>query len=708
MNRARICSLCVIALLFLSPLSSSQEVPPQESAEKLYEAALFKKEAEGDLEGAIKIFQRIVEEFATKRKIAAKAQLQIGKCLEKLGLEEAMKAYQKVIDNYPDQTEAVLEAREKISILLRTQDVLEKRDTEFKIKQIWAAPDTDHYGAPSKDGRYLSYVDWRTGDLALFEIATGNKRHLTKEAHWGDPSEYAFYSIISPDGKRVAYSWYGLHSNYGLRVIGIDGTGRRTLYSDEEYEVHPVDWSSDGKQILVQRYNNKGGPAQILWISALDGSVRVLKTLEEAQRMGHCMSHSPDDCYIAYEVSVKEDFGNYDIHLLATDGSSEIPLIKHKANDRLLGWAPGRKDVLFLSDRTGTWDAFVIRVDENKPLGSPKRIKPEIGRISPLGFTEDGSLFYGMYTRWFNTYIAKIDLEEGVLRAPLYQPIVGSNLYPEWSPDGLNLAYISEQIKPEGPGVFDDILHIHFLKTGKEREIQSEIKRMKNPRWSPNGRNILVTGRDRRVKDEDYQGGLYLIDAENGHVTSVVKYAFKPPVRVGMWGTIKAEWSPDGKAIFYITRDSILRRELKSGQEEKIYQNPHLLMTRTYARLLTLSPDGEKLVFGIRDPETHRESLWILPSSGGEARPFLELQKSERIQAIDWTPDGEYVLFTKREKNGTSLWRIATEGQEPQKIWESDKRLRDLRVHPEGTQIAFSSVIIENEVWVMENFLLEK
>lgn len=708
MNRAKICLLCIIALLILLPLSSLQSIPSQESADKLFEAALFKKEAEGDLEGAIKIFQRIVAEFPESRNIAANAQLQIGKCLEKLGLKEAMRAYKKVIDDYPDQTEAVKEAREKISILLRVQTVIEKRDTEFKIKQIWAAPDTDHYGAPSRDGRSLSYVDWKTGNLALFEIATGKKRHLTDEAYWRDPSEYAFFSIISPDSTRVAYSWYGLHSTYDLRLIGIDGTGRRTLYSDEDYEVHPADWSSDGKQILAKRYSNKGGPAQILWISALDGSIRVLKTLEEGQTMGHCVCHSSDNRYIAYELSVKEDFGNYDIYLLATDGSSEIPLIKHKANDRLLGWALGRKDVLFLSDRTGTWDAFLIRVEGGKPLGSPKRIKPEIGQISPLGFTQDGSFFYGLYTRWFNTYIAKIDLAEGVLQAPLYQPIVGSNLYPEWSPDGLYLAYISEHIKPGGPGVFDNILHILSLKTGEEREVQSEMKRMKNPRWSPDGRNILVTGWDRRVKDENYQGGLYLIDVESGNVTTILKYAFKPPTRVGMWGTIKAEWSPDGEAIFYITRDSILRRELKSGQEERIYQNPQLLMTRTYSRLLTLSPDGEKLMFGTRDPGTNRESLWILPSSGGEARPFLELQKSERIQAIGWMPDGEYVLFTKREKKGTSLWRIAPGNPEPQKLWQSNKRLRDMRVHPDGEQIAFSTVIIDSEVWVMENFLPEK
>ena len=167
-------------VLIVMVLASFQHALTQETAEELYQAGLFKKEAEGDLEGAIKIFRRIVNEFPENRKISAKAQLQIGKCYEKLGLEEASRAYQKVIENYPEQGEEVREAREKLSLLARAQTSIEKRDKEFKIRQF-VGPDVDIFGPPSLDGRYLSYVDWTTGDVAVLEIAAGKTRRLNRE-----------------------------------------------------------------------------------------------------------------------------------------------------------------------------------------------------------------------------------------------------------------------------------------------------------------------------------------------------------------------------------------------------------------------------------------------------------------------------------------------------------------------------------------------
>jgi len=59
-------------------LVSFQHALSQESAEELYEAAVFKKESDGDLNGAIQILLRLIKEFPENRKMAAKAQLQIG------------------------------------------------------------------------------------------------------------------------------------------------------------------------------------------------------------------------------------------------------------------------------------------------------------------------------------------------------------------------------------------------------------------------------------------------------------------------------------------------------------------------------------------------------------------------------------------------------------------------------------------------------
>jgi len=72
----------------------------------LFQKALAKERGEGNLEEAIVLYKKVVEE-AKDESLAAKAQLRIGICYEKLGKQEAQKAYQMVIDNYPQQTDTV-------------------------------------------------------------------------------------------------------------------------------------------------------------------------------------------------------------------------------------------------------------------------------------------------------------------------------------------------------------------------------------------------------------------------------------------------------------------------------------------------------------------------------------------------------------------------------------------------------------------------
>ena len=98
----------------------------QESAAEIFEKAFYYEDVQGDLEKAIELYEQVLKQFPENREIAAKAQLRIGLCYEKLGFKEAEKAFQKVVDNYPDQTEAVKLAREKLSILERARAIIEE------------------------------------------------------------------------------------------------------------------------------------------------------------------------------------------------------------------------------------------------------------------------------------------------------------------------------------------------------------------------------------------------------------------------------------------------------------------------------------------------------------------------------------------------------------------------------------------------------
>ncbi|GAH84167.1 unnamed protein product, partial [marine sediment metagenome] len=68
----------------------------------MFQKALAKERGEGNLEEAIALYKKVVAETKDES-LAAKAQLRIGICYEKLGMKEAQKAFQKVIDNYPGQ-----------------------------------------------------------------------------------------------------------------------------------------------------------------------------------------------------------------------------------------------------------------------------------------------------------------------------------------------------------------------------------------------------------------------------------------------------------------------------------------------------------------------------------------------------------------------------------------------------------------------------
>jgi tetratricopeptide (TPR) repeat protein len=99
-SAARRISVPVLVLsLFLLPvlLPGVAPVLAQETAEELYQAGLYQEEVQGNLSQAIGLFERIVSEFPSNRAMAANALMHIGLCHEKLGSQEAQRAYQRLI-----------------------------------------------------------------------------------------------------------------------------------------------------------------------------------------------------------------------------------------------------------------------------------------------------------------------------------------------------------------------------------------------------------------------------------------------------------------------------------------------------------------------------------------------------------------------------------------------------------------------------------
>ena len=92
-----------------------------------------------------------------------------------------------------------------------------------------------------------------------------------------------------------------------------------------------------------------------------------------------------------------------------------------------------------------------------------------------LGFSQDGSFYYSTAGATWDIYSAKLDPETGsIIEQPKKDPLPyeGYNIYPDWSPDGKNLVYISLR----EPGNYPSILCLYSAESGRVREFDLKEK----------------------------------------------------------------------------------------------------------------------------------------------------------------------------------------------------------------------------------------
>jgi Tol biopolymer transport system component len=665
-------------------------------AEVALQAAIKTETVDGDLRAAIDQYRKIAAMPGASRATVASALLRMGGCYEKLGetdMQEARNAYERVAREYADQAPVAAQARAKLAALERGAGSA----AGVTIRQVWEGPWYRSTGVPFGDGRYLSFRT-ESEDIAIRDLATGQIRQLTK--HKG-VQESAYTSIPSPDGKRVAYTWYR-DGDYEVRVVGIGDAEPRVLISDPEVEwLELTDWSPDGQGVLTV-LNRKDRTGVMALVSVHDASLRILREFKE--RVPARPRCSPDGRYIAYSLQQGPKPGESDIFVLDMESGREIPLIQHPANDVNPDWTPDGKRILFLSDRSGATGAWWIQVAEGRPQGTPALVKPDLGEdLAPIGFTRNGSYYYGMHTEMSDVYIAELDLATGkLISAPsaATQRFVGSNSKPDWSPDGRQLLFFSKR----GPGAWGArAFCVRSIETGEVRELASKLDRMQG-RWSSDGRSLLG------MAFHPTEGiGLYRIDVQTGDFAAVPR----PP---GHYGYLPVS-SRDGRSLIYqgevkeSKKYCVLRRDLETGHNEELFcfTDPVHFVSR-----LTLSPDGRQLAFVMAEDTEHRSMvLKVVPVAGGDVRDVLRGVEIPFCEAsIAWTPDSSSLLFLRQappkaglRSGETELWIISVQGGEPRKLELAAEGMRDIVLHPAGRLIAFTEEKDKDEVWVMENFL---
>jgi Tol biopolymer transport system component len=526
---------------------------------------------------------------------------------------------------------------------------------------VWGGPEVTLLGGVSRDGRYLSYVDATTGDLAVRDLRTGATRRLTARPRGS--KEYAYFSAISPDAGEVAFAWFNKDGFYDLRAVGIDGANERVLYRNEEAGfVQPCAWTPDGRRILTLLFRSDN-ISQIAFVPAAGGPPQVLRSLNWVYPKR--MDLSPDGRFIVYDSFAQTGGGERTLFLLSTNGDAETRLVSEPGNHLFPLWTPDGKHVVFASERAGVMGAWIVAVSGGKPDGPSVALRRDLGRALPMGITGDGDYYYGLRSGESDVFVTALaNPAERPLRATIRYP--GRNTMPAWSAGGGKLAFLSRR-GAENFGEESRAIVIRALDSGEERELAPKLANLERAQWSPDERSLLVSGSDGKGR-----GGLFLVDTANAAVRPVVWEAGQA-VR-GFPGV----WAAGGRSIFYIRNETDVRsRDLESGRETTVLRGKGL-------RLLAISPDGRRLAVA------SDEAIAILPAAGGEQRDLPFSGATE----LEWGAD----LLAAR---GADLWRLSPESGEARRLEMPGNRAPGFSLHPDGKRIALTAGRTQSEVWVM-------
>lgn len=711
MNRSTIIA-AFFALVFLGGQCALAQ-----SGYNLFQKGLIQERVKGDLDEAIKIYERIIVKFPENRPIVAKALLHIGLCYEKMGKQEAQKAYQRVIEEYPGQKQEVAKAKERIAEISKELKGVAHQPTFRKI-QIASRPQN---GVLSPDGNKLAFMS----DGAVWIVPLHGK---VDPDIAGEPTRLAEVPGIweasgmmawSADGKWIAvYGGNPSDSDGGkfVSVLPVAGGKPRLVQLPKQgghLYSYRLSLSPDGQILAFSALEFGKSPKEIE--SSSDRRIYTISTAEGEPKQvssGWALlpSFSPDGKFIAYvgyrRRNTEGSRYNGDLWVAPSDGGTPIKLTS--VNGRLRGpvWSSDGKYIAAHHEPLGGNPSDEIWVYPLSPdvysAGEPTKIvlPRETYRIL-TGWSPGGEL--GIFIE-SETHRAIYTVAASGGRAVQVTPEGKDGpYYPRWSPDGERIYFRWTFVESDSGRIRDvlsgheatayvpakggDPLGIPPMESGQELGM---VIPGGGFQISPDGKKIVLCAYQKK------RYGVWTIPRDGGlpvQLTNDGSYCEGWPC-----------WSPDGRSIAF--------SKLHWNSEDETFYTIHVIPAKGgEARQITseadsvgggaiaFSPDGKRIAF------FSDGAIKTIPVEGGEPKVLVAEVKSGRHSQLAYFPDGSKIVHNATGK----IWITSLDGGEPEELQTGlpeGARLSDLSLSLDGENIAFVGTIGgEAEFWLIGNFL---
>jgi hypothetical protein len=275
----------ILVAMILAAIAVSSPLMAQRVAEpELLLREAHRQQVQGDLPGAIKIYQQIVSAKSSNRAVTARALLELAGCYEKLG-QQAETVYQQIVREFGDQPAAV-QARARLAALRPPTPA-----PAMTLRKVEV--DEDVLDISRTDGQRAVFVE---GPVNAAIMSFGNLSGKERRTVGPKP----LLTSVSPDLSAVV--GYRLLTQR-FSIIKTDGSGERVLDLRENGEPLSVSmpgplsmgWSWDTRYVLITTPHETG--SRLLRITVADGSV---SEVQPGLRGATKAQFSPDGQFIAY------------------------------------------------------------------------------------------------------------------------------------------------------------------------------------------------------------------------------------------------------------------------------------------------------------------------------------------------------------------------------------------------------------------------
>jgi Tol biopolymer transport system component len=332
-----------------------------------------------------------------------------------------------------------------------------------------------------------------------------------------------------------------------------------------------------------------------------------------------------------------------------------------------------------------------------------------------------------------DTDIYALDLRSGRLRAAVREPgddiypiVVGDTLYwthnryadsivvlpvsggegravlpvgmlPYWSADGRQLAYTGADYRLADWGLNLDAFVVSVNDSGRSTSPPAPIAAGYHedftPTWSPSGAWIAY-------HSHRPSAPVPLYDSP-GHTDDI--YLRRPhapmnqEIRLTDWGweTGMADWAPDGRRLVFdswdqggtpgIAKPWIVTLDTATGRLVDRHRLP-LPRGVVGTRLASWSPKGTEIAF-VAQEESGHQTLWVTTPGGRGARRLAAFE-NWTYGGLDWTPDGEAIVFGALAGGRVQIFRIPSAGGTAAQLTNDSASVMHPQVSPDGRWIA--------------------